>query len=130
MGRVIGVVPHRAALTRTVGAITVLIAVFTLHGLSAVAFECHERPDGDHHGDDSSHDEAASPSDAGHASGHHGDNLAHCSSAPCAVAVVTEADLGVAHDPEPTAVWGVAPWALTNAPSAPEPPIPKSLLLT
>lgn len=131
MGRVVGVVPPRAALTRTVSAVAVMLAAFVLHGLSAVAYECHERPGGDDHDHESAHDQAVpSSSDEDDASGQHGDNLARCASAPCAAAVAIAADHGPVDNPRQTAVPDKAPWALTNAPSTPEPPVPKSLLLS
>lgn len=121
----------RVALTRTFSAIAVLFAVFSMHGLSAGAYECHESPGDDGHGHDSVHvEEVPSSSDGDRSPGHHDDNLARCASAPCASAVVLDADLGPAHRPARTAVSCMAPWVLAISPSAPEPPVPKSFLLT
>ncbi len=115
----------------TLSAIAVLFAVFSLHGLSAAAYECHERPSGDGHDHNPAHvEEVPSSSDGDRSPGHHDDNLARCASAPCAAAVAIDADLGPADNPQHTAVPDKTPWALTNAPSTPEPPVPKSFLLT
>lgn len=121
-------VPDRAAPSRTLAAAAVLFAVFALHGFSAVAYECHEPLGGDGHAPGSVHDEAAPSPGEDHGSGHHGDNLARCASAPCASAVMTDADLDAAGAPEHTAAPNRARSARTTEPSAPEPPVPKFLL--
>lgn len=127
-GMVVDVVPDRAALTRTFSAVAVLFAVFALHGFSAVAYECHEPlgGDGDAHG--SVHDETAPSSGEDHGSGHHGENLVRCASAPCASAVVADAGLDAAGAQKHTTAANMARSVRTTEPSAPEPPVPKFLL--